>query len=474
MFVQNQIRFLPNHFNAIKSLLTDADEAILIVAFIMRSGTKLILENIKKIVADHGFVKLLCSIDMGITEPEAIVELLDNGVDVRVCKLEEGIFHPKIWLSKKNGYWNCLVGSANCSGSALHSNVEASVLIENKNNFDGTVEQALMFFEYLWSSDRSIKVDRNFLDTWLQTKKDKRKLNIQLDKIKLAPETEKIMSFLFDYVKNWIDISKRKKQDDALKASLWRGWYIIPDQDPINEETMCRLQNILKLVLADSNYKNNGFCDISGSNEILRNIFEITKNKFQRTQLSMSLRELFVRQEKNYLLRFGFVVNYLRGDNTEDRNKIVITPSGERFAMCGNIQQMKDVYTENMLSRYWGSLRIVYFALKLVQDLSYITFDEFSLFVMHAYSDAELVNIKDTIAMYRKLSGGEKRNFERKVDSYFDKIKSQTAKNVKGNYFKHAKYTISAIGWISGLLYDESQKVLKVVNGEKVRELIGY
>ena len=103
MFVQNQIRFLPNHFNAIKSLLTDADEAILIVAFIMRSGTKLILENIKKIVADHGFVKLLCSIDMGITEPEAIVELLDNGVDVRVCKLEEEYFILKYGCQKRMG-----------------------------------------------------------------------------------------------------------------------------------------------------------------------------------------------------------------------------------------------------------------------------------------------------------------------------------------------------------------------------------
>jgi len=474
MFVQNQIRSLPNHLTVIKDALNSSQEVILIVAFVMRSGTKLILNEIKQIIAKQGTVKLLCSMDMGITEPEAIRELLENGVDVKVFKLEEGTFHPKVWLFKKETIWYCLVGSANCSESALLSNVEASILMNTENNIDGTIEQALMFFEYLWNSDKCVRIDKSFLDTWLKTKKDKRRLNIQLDSIKLVPEKKKIFNFLFEYVKTWIDISKRKKQDDALKASLWRGWYIIPDQDPINDETMLRLQKILRLILSDFEYNTYGFCDISRNSKILRRIFKITKDKFKRNQLNMSLRELFIRQEKNYLLRFGFIVNYLKKNNKEDKNKIVVTEIGKKFAACKTIQQMKDVYTESILSRYWGNLRIVHFALRLIRDLSYITFDEFSLFVMHAYSDGEFINIKDIITMYRKLTEKEKQDFNNKVISYFDKIKSQTAKNVKGNYFKHAKYTISAIGWTSVLFYDERQKILKIIDSKKLRELIGY
>ena len=395
MFIQNQITSLPNHLESIKKLLNGSKEVNLTVAFIMRSGVNLILDDIIKIIKNSGTVKLLCSMDMGITEPEAVINLLNNGVDVKVYKLEEGIFHPKVWLFKKDNKWDCLVGSSNCSKSALISNVEASILIKSDNNFGGTVEQSLMFFEYLW--DRGIRVDRNFLDTWLNTKRKKRKLDLKLDSIKLNPEKKEIFDFIFEYVKNWIDISKRKKQDDDLKASLWRGWYIIPDQDPISNETMKRLQKILRLILADSEYQRNGFCDISEGSRILQSIFEITKSKFQRTKLRTSYRELFVRQEKNYLFRFDFTTNILKENNKEDKNKLIITPSGEAFAKSNTINQMQDIYTENMLNLYWGNLRIVHFALKLVRDLSYINLDEFSLFVMHTYSEEEFVNIKDII-----------------------------------------------------------------------------
>lgn len=468
MFIQNQISSLPNHFTKIKEILSGSDLVMLMVSYIRDSGVSIILDDLKSVISKKGKVQLICSSEMGITDPSAIKKLLDVGVEVKVFKLEEGTFHAKVWLSKIGKKWYCLVGSANCSKGAFLDNVEASLVIDTDSNLNGAIEQALIFFKYLWDSDKCFFVNNDILETWKSLKNNRIQLKEAIENVSLTDNEEKIFNFLFDYVKSWIDISKEKKQKDDFRESLWRGWYIIPDQDPINDTTMRRLKDIINIILEDDDYKKNGFFDISPTSKSIEKILTLTKSKFKRTELKMDLRALFIRQEKNYLRRFGLVEHPLKDNGKEDEYKLIVTPVGKNFAGCGDIPCMKKIYTETMLKYKWGNLHIFPFTLKLLQKLSFLNLDEFSLFVMHAYSDEDFNDIKMILQKFRQLSLTKQKILLNKINKYFEQIKGKTAKNVVGNYYKHAKYTMSAIGWVDGISYDETEKKLKITDNKIV------
>src|SRR3989339_878300 len=469
MFIQNQITLLPNHLKKIKELLNNSNKAFLIVAYIRDSGVDQIIDDLKSIRDKGGEIKLLCSNDMGITQPSAVKRILEIGGEVKICKFEAGTFHAKIWLAEKDSKWTCLVGSANCSKAAFLQNVEASLVVNHDSNIGGAIEQSLMFFEYLWNNDKCFEVTDEILKTWQERKNNLVRIKKEISEVKLTTEKQKIIQVLFDYVKDWLDIAKDRKQKDQYKESLWRGWYIIPDQDLIVDDTMVRLQKILKIIAENSAV---GFFDISKSSAALPKLFEITKNKFKRETLKVSLRDLFIRQEKNYLIRFGFATHPLKENTKDDENKLIITELGKKFIDCSNIACLRTVYSDKMIYYRWGNVYIFVFALQLLQKLQYVTLDEFSLFILHAYSADEFNDISDLIAMYRLLSGEEKVLFVGNVNRYFDETKGTTAVNVRGNYYKHAKYTLMAIGWIDGLQYDDENRIVKIIDPVKITSLL--
>ena len=120
---------------------------LFVVAYVRENGVDVILDRIK-----DKPTKLLCSLDMGITQLSGIKKLIENSVEVKVYQNNKGTFHPKIWLFGKNKTnWKMLIGSANLTRAAFIDNVEASVLVEEQN----TTSNALIFFNYLWDSKNS-------------------------------------------------------------------------------------------------------------------------------------------------------------------------------------------------------------------------------------------------------------------------------------------------------------------------------
>lgn len=471
MFIQNQIGSLPNHLKKIKSLLNDADKAFLTVAYIRNSGVDELLENFKVIVAKGGKIKLICSNDMGITQPSAIKRLLDIGVEVKICKFDTGTFHAKIWLAEKNSNWACLVGSANCSRAAFLQNVEASLFIDSESNIHGAIEQSLMFFEYLWNNNKCFDVNTEVLLQWQQRKQTRQEVKQEISDVKFSPEGKKVYETLFDFIKSWVGISKEKKQQSDFINSLWRGWYIIPDQGIIDDNLMASLQNIASELKKKSVGK--GYVDISKNSKELDDILRTLKAKFKRSEHKMALRDLFVRQEKNYLIRLGFASQSLKDDGKkEDDGKLVLTESGNKFADCNDQICQKNIYTSNLSYKTWGSLFILAFAIRLLIDFEYISLAEFYLFVMHTDSMSDLTDTKDLIAMFRKLTFDEQGMLVKEFNKYFDQIKGATAKNVRGNFIKHAKHTMSAIGWVNGLFFDQEKFQLQIQDKKQISKIL--
>ncbi len=195
MFVQNQIRHLNNHKDVIIAEMQKADQMLFVVAYVRENGVDVILEKIK-----DKPTKLLCSLDMGITQLSGIEKLLANNVEVKVYKSYEGTFHPKIWLFGKNKKWKMLIGSANLTRAAFVDNVEASVLVEDQD----TTSNALMFFNYLWDKENSSTISKDEIIS-LKNKINERKAfknkSAQITQAANSDDTSKI-DVLLEYTKN--------------------------------------------------------------------------------------------------------------------------------------------------------------------------------------------------------------------------------------------------------------------------------
>ena len=77
-------------------------------------------------------VLLVVGTDHGITDPRALEEIQQEGIEVRIMLNYNGIFHPKVvWLAGRNKHivW---VGSNNLTRDGLLNNIEFALLIQSK------------------------------------------------------------------------------------------------------------------------------------------------------------------------------------------------------------------------------------------------------------------------------------------------------------------------------------------------------
>ncbi len=426
MFVQNQISHLDNHQDIITNEIDNADKMLFVVAYVRENGVDVILDKTK-----NKPTKLLCSLDMGITQLSGIKKLIENGVKVKVYQSDKGTFHPKIWLFGKNKTdWKMLIGSANLTRAAFIDNVEASVLVDDKN----TTSTALIFFNYLWDKKNSSTITIDEVNSLQEKVNERKAFKNKPIQIKESQEDAEKNAILFEYVKSWIDIPKYNSKGIS---SLWRGWYIIPDQGRINNKHIKNLISYLPFIdngiaLGDnSNDKN--YIDLLAR-------FKINSN-FQRQALKTSLHGLFTRQAKNYLVKFGWC-------HQPDSKTLCLTGLGRQINQCNDINCVKTLYSEYFYNYFYNGLNIVRFSKQLLQILEYLTIDEFNYFVIHAYSNDDFDIIVNLIKIYRSLLNSSK--FKQDFSQYFQDKKGGTAKGVYINYEKSIKHTLSVIGWCEG------------------------
>lgn len=436
MFVQNQISHLANHKDVIMAEIDKAEKMLFVVAYVRESGVDTILDKIKGKSA-----KLLCSLDMGITQLSSIQKLLENNVEVKVYKSNEGTFHPKIWLFGLNKHWKMLIGSANLTRAALVDNVEASVLVDEQT----TTTNALMFFDYLWSSENSSTISIGEVIS-LQAKIKERKKFQNKPKITQNERDDEKIAVLFEFVKSWIDIPK---YDSKGISRVWRGWYIIPDHGYVNDRLVRNLASYLPFI--DGGILVSNDSDDKKCHSLLQ-MFKDNSN-FKKAILKTAMRDLFVKQAKNYLLKFNWCYHPVKANGKLDKKRLYLTDLGKQINQCNNLECVKNLYTRYFFKFSFNGLLVVPFTQKLLQRLDYLTLEEFNYFVVHSYNNDDLETIIDLIKIYRSLK--DKNNFKIQFRDYFNKIKGTTGKSVYTNYRKKVKHTINAIGWCSGFYLDD-------------------
>lgn len=151
-------------YDRLKEAIAKAKRVDIVVAFLMESGVRLLVDDFKGAVDRGAVLRILCGNYLKITQPQALYLLKDflgEQVDLRFYNVAHKSFHPKAYLFEYKDGGEIFIGSSNISRSALTDGIEWNYRISAKTSpedytyFKQTFED--LFLNY------SILVDDNEL-----------------------------------------------------------------------------------------------------------------------------------------------------------------------------------------------------------------------------------------------------------------------------------------------------------------------
>jgi superfamily II DNA or RNA helicase/diadenosine tetraphosphate (Ap4A) HIT family hydrolase len=111
----------------ILAMLDTAVAADIVVAFVMESGVRQIIDRLKDLLSRGGRLRFLTGDYLDVTEPGALLHLLDleGNIELKVFESKGRSFHPKTYIfGQQDGGGVAFVGSSNLSASALGDGIE--------------------------------------------------------------------------------------------------------------------------------------------------------------------------------------------------------------------------------------------------------------------------------------------------------------------------------------------------------------
>lgn len=153
----------------IKQSIAHAKQIDLVVSFLMESGVRLLLEDLRDAMNRQVPIRILCGAYMSITEPSALVLLkneLGPHAELRMDVNLRRSFHPKCYIFHDENGCHAYIGSSNLSASALTSGVEWNYIVDSQTD-SMNLNQICEEFEELFEKSRIL--DEELLNTYCQS-----------------------------------------------------------------------------------------------------------------------------------------------------------------------------------------------------------------------------------------------------------------------------------------------------------------
>lgn len=160
----NEERFL---YYQLKMSMQKAKEIDIIVSFLMESGVKILLTDLRIAIERGVKVRILTGNYLGITQPSALYLIkkeLGEQVDLRFYNEKERSFHPKAYIFHYENIGEIYIGSSNISKSALTSGIEWNYRFSSLNDSEN-FELFYNTFEDLFEK-HSIVIDDDELERY--------------------------------------------------------------------------------------------------------------------------------------------------------------------------------------------------------------------------------------------------------------------------------------------------------------------
>ena len=110
--------------NELKKSFENAKSIDIIVSFLMESGVKLIINDLKKAIKKGVKIRILTGNYLNITQPQALYLLFEKDIDLRFYKNPNHSFHPKAYIFHNENDSEIYIGSSNLSKGALTNSIE--------------------------------------------------------------------------------------------------------------------------------------------------------------------------------------------------------------------------------------------------------------------------------------------------------------------------------------------------------------
>ncbi|MCY0879555.1 MAG: DEAD/DEAH box helicase family protein [Firmicutes bacterium] len=130
----NNVSLVTRHLgDHLRRLAQGAEALYLLLAFIRPSGVDALWPILAEAAEAGTEIKILTGDYLGITDPDALAQLLTLGpaVELRLWQTDGESFHPKAYLFESNTALNMIVGSSNLSRAALTDGIEWNLLVED-------------------------------------------------------------------------------------------------------------------------------------------------------------------------------------------------------------------------------------------------------------------------------------------------------------------------------------------------------
>jgi superfamily II DNA or RNA helicase len=145
----------PHLYEELKREILTADRIDLLVSFVMWSGLRLIINELRGFCQRGGTLRVVTTPYMGATDAKAVAELAAlPGAQVKITyDTKSTRLHAKSYVFHRNtGFTTAYVGSSNLSHAALSSGLEWNIKIARKDQPE-TVDKIEATFESYWNSD---------------------------------------------------------------------------------------------------------------------------------------------------------------------------------------------------------------------------------------------------------------------------------------------------------------------------------
>lgn len=165
---KNRNRFL---YYQLKMSMLKANKIDIIVSFLMESGVRMILKDLKAALDRGVQVRILTGNYLGITQPSALCLIkkeLGNRVDLRFYNDKDRSFHPKSYIFHYENVGEIYIGSSNISRSALTFGIEWNYRfssLNDKKNFSLFYDTFVELFEnhsIVIDDDELIRYSKNW------------------------------------------------------------------------------------------------------------------------------------------------------------------------------------------------------------------------------------------------------------------------------------------------------------------------
>ena len=137
----------------LKISMTRAKQIDIIVSFLMESGVRMLLKDLKAALDRGARIRILTGNYLGITQPSALFLIkkeLGEKAELRFYNEKERSFHPKSYIFHYENMSEIYIGSSNISKSALTSGIEWNYRFnsqQDRHNFDLFYETFVDLFE---------------------------------------------------------------------------------------------------------------------------------------------------------------------------------------------------------------------------------------------------------------------------------------------------------------------------------------